>query len=429
MIEYLINLFIEHFNNNVVFSGAILVSMFITAMGSVLIILKVVPNTLYERAKRALIYKVSVEETDELYSYVEKWFASNHSKSYRNVEATLLEVSDKYDGPLSDMTPESGEEPVRYSQIFYKHFEDSFLIFYHGCPIYVFKGREKLENASSMRQLFFNRYSFSGIMAKKAIMAMLEEIREHNVKLIDKKKIRAFINDEYGTWQKISDITPKPLESVILKDKNMIISDIQKFIHNRKWYLDRAITYKRGYRFYGPPGNGKTTLCSSLAKEFERDIYYLSISELKSDSGLKRAFMGLTRKSMLVIEDIDGAFKGRESNDEVTFSAILNCLDGNLYPEDVITIITTNHPENMDQALIREGRIDVHIEFPNPSKKEVEEYLSVFYEQDIMLEGYSPKFSMAKVQDLCLRNIESPEKVAKQLNIETLDHKEMVIHN
>jgi len=413
MIEELINYTKDQFQNNEMFSGAIIFSTIMGLMGSVLYYLRAIPEAIYGRIKRALIYQVSVEETDELYSYVEKWFASKYHKSYRNVEATLEETS-RVDSPY-DKT-ESGKVEIDLEdnkRVYYKHYEDSFMIFYRGCPVYVFKGREKMENASSIRQAFFNRYRFSGVLAKKAIMSMLEEIREYNVHLIDKDNINAYINDDYGTWEKMSEITPKPIESVILHDKELILADLNKYLKSRKWYVDRAIPYKRGYLFFGPPGNGKTTLCTSLAKELNRDVYFLSVADMKSDSNLKRAFTGLTRKSILVIEDIDSVFTGRKSKKDITFSAILGCLDGVLYPEDIITILTTNHPEKLDEALIREGRIDMHVEFPNPSKPEIEQYLSVFYAQEVTLGDCDPQFSMAKIQDICLRNVEQPENVIK----------------
>ncbi|KAJ3100472.1 hypothetical protein HDU97_002209 [Phlyctochytrium planicorne] len=45
-----------------------------------------------------------------------------------------------------------------------------------------------------------------------------------------------------------------------------------------------------------------------------------------------------------------------------TLSALLNCLDGHMMNENVIVIMTTNHPEVLDSALIRPGRIDLHLE-------------------------------------------------------------------
>ncbi len=45
-----------------------------------------------------------------------------------------------------------------------------------------------------------------------------------------------------------------------------------------------------------------------------------------------------------------------------TLSCLLNCLDGYAMNEGVIVILTSNHPERLDPALIRPGRIDLHLE-------------------------------------------------------------------
>lgn len=69
--------------------------------------------------------------------------------------------------------------------------------------------------------------------------------------------------------------------------------------------------------------------------------------------------------SIILLEDIDGIFKGRESVQEarenrsqVTFSGLLNALDGVRSQEGRILIMTTNHREHLDPALMRPGRAD-----------------------------------------------------------------------
>jgi chaperone BCS1 len=55
-----------------------------------------------------------------------------------------------------------------------------------------------------------------------------------------------------------------------------------------------------------------------------------------------------------------------------TFSNLLNILDGVLFKHGLIVFITTNHPEKLDPALLRQGRTDLIIELNYPSKTEIE---------------------------------------------------------
>jgi ATP-dependent 26S proteasome regulatory subunit len=75
-----------------------------------------------------------------------------------------------------------------------------------------------------------------------------------------------------------------------------------------------------------------------------------------------------------LIEDIDCLFEKRTGTDEnkhFTFSNLINLLDGVLSRQGLITFMTTNHPENMDHALLRQGRTDLIIHMNYPRKIDV----------------------------------------------------------
>ena len=54
----------------------------------------------------------------------------------------------------------------------------------------------------------------------------------------------------------------RSLKSVILRQgqKEKIVSDIEEFISNSRWYKDREIPYRRGYLLHGPPGKYRITI-------------------------------------------------------------------------------------------------------------------------------------------------------------------------
>ncbi len=62
----------------------------------------------------------------------------------------------------------------------------------------------------------------------------------------------------------------RPISSVVLDEgiSQHVLTDIQEFIGNQKWYVDRGIPYRRGYLLYGPPGCGKSSYITALAGMF-----------------------------------------------------------------------------------------------------------------------------------------------------------------
>jgi SpoVK/Ycf46/Vps4 family AAA+-type ATPase len=66
--------------------------------------------------------------------------------------------------------------------------------------------------------------------------------------------------------------------------------------------------------------------------------------------------------------------------DELNLSFVLNLLDGILETPGRIIILTTNHPEKLDKALIRPGRIDLNIHFSYCSNETIRDIFINFFE-------------------------------------------------
>lgn len=156
--------------------------------------------------------------------------------------------------------------------------------------------------------------------------------------------------------------------------KDDVLRDVDDFLDQdmQDWYAERGIPYKRGYLLFGPPGTGKSSFGLSLAGEHELDIYTLQLSNI-SDSKLMKLFAELPPRCIVLLEDVDTAGMGRrnsvdadqetESKSAVTLSGLLNVLDGVSSQEGRILIMTTNHIEHLDEALIRPGRSDKKVQF------------------------------------------------------------------
>ncbi|MEL6318098.1 MAG: AAA family ATPase, partial [Pseudomonadota bacterium] len=117
---------------------------------------------------------------------------------------------------------------------------------------------------------------------------------------------------------------------------------------------------------YGPPGTGKTSLIRAVAGAVGLDLAIVDLSgKTLDDAGLRAAVASAPRRAALVLEDVDAAFRGRardEASGGITFSGLLNALDGLAAQEGRIVFMTTNHREALDPALIRPGRADLHLE-------------------------------------------------------------------
>lgn len=164
----------------------------------------------------------------------------------------------------------------------------------------------------------------------------------------------------------------RPIDSVVL-DRDIgerILADVKEFKRNPAWYQDRGIPYRRGYLLHGPPGCGKSSYITSLAGELGFGICVLNLSERGlSDDRLHHLLAVAPTESIILLEDVDAAFVSREDSAQtraafeglsrVTFSGLLNCLDGVASTEARVVFMTTNYLDRLDPALIRPGRVDV----------------------------------------------------------------------
>lgn len=188
-------------------------------------------------------------------------------------------------------------------------------------------------------------------------------------------------------WQRCMSRPNRPFSTVILPQdmKKNIITDAGDYLdrNTRRWYANRGIPYRRGYLLHGPPGTGKSSLSLALAGYFRMKIYIVSLSSKGlNEENLASLFTELPTHCIVLLEDIDtvGITHSREKADgdddektsddnndsstgQLTLSGLLNILDGVAAQEGRLLIMTTNHIEKLDKALIRPGRIDMMVPF------------------------------------------------------------------
>ena len=90
-----------------------------------------------------------------------------------------------------------------------------------------------------------------------------------------------------------------------LAKKHKIMDDLNDFRNNKEYYRRIGKAWKRGYLLYGPPGTGKSSLIAAMANYLKFDVYDLELTEVNWNFTLRRLLIGMTNRSILVIEDID----------------------------------------------------------------------------------------------------------------------------
>ena len=251
---------------------------------------------------------------------------------------------------------------------------------------------------------------------------------------------------EYANWKEFgSPKRKRPLESVTLAEgvKEGVYNDVQAFLGARNWYMDRGIPYRRGYLLYGPPGTGKTSFIQALAGELDYNIAMLNLSQKGIvDDALNHLLTNIPPRTLVLLEDADAAFTNRRQVDDdgysganVTFSGLLNALDGVASAEERLVFLTTNHVDRLDEALVRPGRVDMTIKLDNATQSQAEHMWDRFYaDQDpegslrttfiarLSEQGILGKVSTAQLQGLFLYNKDDPNGALEGMQVLSSKH-------
>merc|ERR1719364_102903 len=192
-----------------------------------------------------------------------------------------------------------------------------------------------------------------------------------------------------GSWEKALSKKPRAIDSVIL-DEDLaegLLSDAREFLNSSAWYASVGIPYRRGYLLYGPPGCGKTSFCQALAGALRLDVCMLTLSNKNlDDNGLTASLRDAPANAIVLLEDVDAVFVDRTAQAAaagrgggVTFSGLLNALDGVASQEGRLFFMTTNHIEKLDPALIRPGRCDLKVEVRRASRSQAKRLYARFF--------------------------------------------------
>lgn len=387
-------------------------------LGSVTFMWRYFSEYFWEKLEAYFMSTVDIRTDDEIYNMLMAWVAQQKfaKGARRFVVNTNLNSrawylwrwdDDDDDGPEDgDDSPASHgkkQKQLAYTPTFGSHF------FWYKGRICIFrrdKGRDQQAGymlVSEREEISISCFGRDPWLLKELLMEARTQFtqRDEHKTLIYRGTIPA--GTTTPAWQRCLARASRPFSTVILNDKvkQDLIDDVQDYLNpaTRRWYSNRGIPYRRGYLLYGPPGTGKSSLSLALAGFFKMRIYIVSLSSVTSnEENLSTLFAELPRRCVVLLEDIDTAglthtrednksseasndnkdddmepgqlTKGtgptntnNNNNGRLSLSGLLNILDGVASQEGRVLIMTTNHVDKLDKALIRPGRVDMIVKF------------------------------------------------------------------
>ena len=325
-------------------------------------------DTVYSHTLGFVIRKLHValsveeQETEEAYVWLSLW-AEKRIREKRITDLLLRRKDDK-DGRSYQAVPHYGTYYLRFKKRYWLVFTSSKET---GAP-----------DTPGASKFFRPRRSIYiaiwGTLDRKIITDLLDEARQEFYAQLEKKLI-LYRNE--SSWWEDRELSPRSLDTIYLPQETTesIVSDIQQFLEIKDKYRMLGIPWRRGLLFFGPPGTGKSSLVQALATHLELPVYYLNLNAIDKPESLQYLINRVSGRSILLIEDVDciPAARERKLDDDdgpsdsdgkkgIIASDLLNVIDGVVATEGRILILTTNHRDRLDAALLRKGRIDREFE-------------------------------------------------------------------
>ncbi len=257
---------------------------------------------------------------------------------------------------------------------------------------------------------------------KRPLEALVHAAMAHRIER-ELNRIAIYVPSPYNNeWTRARLGNNRKLDSVVLKDgqKESILADLDRFFASRERYEMLGIPWRRGYLLYGPPGTGKTSLVTALASELSLNVCVLSLASPNvTDEKIGNLLASVPRRSVILIEDIDAFFQQRGKVDagvKVSYSGFINALDGVAAHEGSVVFLTTNHPQLIDEAAIRSGRVDFRLELGLCDRGQLERMFRKFFDDPAAAARFADalpadRWSPAQVQERLLKAATADEAI------------------
>lgn len=137
-----------------------------------------------------------------------------------------------------------------------------------------------------------------------------------------------------------------------------------------------AIPLKHGCLLAGPYGTGKTMTAKVTASKAVRNKWTFIYLKTPSEIATALLMAQMYAPAVVFTEDIDDVVSGERDDD---LNNILNTLDGvDTKDKPIITVLTSNHPDKINPAMLRAGRIDTVIAFGEPDAEAAVRFVQLY---------------------------------------------------
>lgn len=353
----------------------------------------------WSRFKQQFILEIVVTNEDVMFDWLKAWIDSQPSMNrVRSVEVSLKTSQNSSPQAVAPPGGDCSRGPAADKEDDRPQFIvtpglGTHLLWFHKRLVWFTRSRAdspagggsssfmNLKSKETISLRFFTRDR--GLVAR-----LFNEVRDFNVPPTEPRM--NIYSRNYNGWRCNSSRLRKEPRNVILPDGMMedLERDVVEFRASQEWYEGKGIPWRRGFLFKGPPGSGKTSAAIELARRTGQHLGVLPLSsESFGDQDLVQALANLPQNCIVLFEDIDCLFRKRESDKDnavlngtkVTFSGFLNAIDGAMSSEGTMIIVSTNHPEILDAALLRPGRIDRQIAFDYADMMQKQRMFAHFY--------------------------------------------------
>jgi chaperone BCS1 len=409
----------KQFAENHLFSGGLILMI----AGGIVAYFRDVPWRAWEWIKSRFVFEVDILDREPAFEWLDQWLAA-HQYSQRkarwlSVRVRAVDYNDRQADPLGDHRP----------RIMFTPAPGTHMLFYRGRLVMLH--RKRPEANQQTQQPVNVRESFSLTIFtrdRRLVQQLIEEARDLALPAGD-ARLTVYRN-HYTSWTQQLQRYPRPPESVVLPAGVLenLIADCRRFMEDRTWYLQRGVPYRRGFLLYGPPGTGKSSAVVAIASALKMDIAVLNLGDSSlGDNDVSELLSELPVNALLLVEDIDCIFVQRAATDEkanrITFSGLLNAIDGVAAGEGRLLFATTNHRERLDAALIRPGRIDRQLEIGFADSDQIRRIFLRFYPEadpalaDYFVENIPPgRLAMSAIQTLLIEHSQSPDDACSVLD-------------
>lgn len=266
---------------------------------------------------------------------------------------------------------------------------------------------------------------------------------------------------DFPTYNKFN--STKSFDNLFFDGNEALIKRLDTFV-NRDKYKILGLPETLGILFHGDPGTGKTSAIKAIANYLKMSIICVPMNTIKTKKRLEDIFFSSKidipqEKRIYVFEEIDcngweniirdrryikditdtnssevSALekladklspldnknnKDKDDNDKLTLGSILEILDGLIECPGRIIIMTTNHKEHLDSALLRPGRIDIEIEFKKLRRTHIAQIYQKWYGKPLNLYASNEipdyKYTQAEISQLLFKHESNSSEFLKEI--------------